>query len=197
MARYRGAVCKICRREGDKLFLKGERCLSSKCAVEKRGYPPGQHGKSRRLKLSEYGLQLREKQKIKRYYGLLESQFRLFFEKANRKKGITGENLLKLLERRMDTVIYRLGFASSRKTARQLVKHRHFVVNGRIVDIPSFLLNVGDEIKVREKSKKMDVIHGAMRRIKEGKQLPWLNLDKANMTGVFLQIPNQFLCDHN
>lgn len=191
MARYRGAVCKICRREADKLFLKGERCLSSRCAIEKRSYPPGQHGKSRRLKLSEYGLQLREKQKIKRYYGLLESQFRLFFEKANRKKGITGENLLKMLESCLDNVIFRLGLAPSRNTARQLVRHRHFLVNGKLVDIPSYQLKPGDIVQVRDKSRKLEMIHASMRRIKESQQLPWLKLEKATLKGTYLEVPNR------
>ena len=192
MARYRDAVCKLCRREGEKLFLKGERCLTAKCSFEKKGYPPGQQGKSRRVKkLSDYGLQLREKQKIKRYYGLLESQFRQTFEKANRKKGITSENLLKMLESRLDNIVFRLGFAPSRTTARQLVRHRHFYVNGHMVDIPSYQVKPGDEIQVREKSKKLEVFHSSMRRIKEGKQLPWLSLDKAGLKGTILEVPNR------
>jgi small subunit ribosomal protein S4 len=191
MARYRGSVCKICRREGEKLFLKGERCQSAKCSFEKRGYPPGQHGKLRRMKVSDYGMQLREKQKIKRHYGLLESQFRGTFEKANRKKGITSDNLLQMLESRLDNVVYRLGLAPSRNTARQLVKHRHFTINDTVVDIPSYQLKPGDVIQVREKSRKMEIIHHAMRRIKEGKQLSWLNLDKANLKGTFTNVPNR------
>lgn len=191
MARYRDAVCKICRREGEKLFLKGERCQTAKCSFEKRGYAPGQHGKTRRVKISDYGMQLREKQKIKRYYGLLETQFRETFEKANRKKGITSENLLKTLESRFDNVVYRLGLAPSRNMARQLIRHRHFNVNGKLVDIPSYQLKPGDEIQVREKSRKMDAIHESMRRIKEGKQLSWLNLDKANLKGIYLNVPNR------
>jgi small subunit ribosomal protein S4 len=192
MARYRAAVCKLCRREGEKLFLKGSRCQTAKCAFEKKGYPPGQHGKGRRIKkLSDYGLQLREKQKIKRYYGLLESQFRGVFERANRKKGITSENLLKMLETRLDNVVFRLGLAPSRVTARQFVRHRHFEVNGKLVDIPSYQLKPGDIISVREKSRKMEMIHASMRRIKEGKQLSWLSLDKAGMQGSLLEIPNR------
>jgi small subunit ribosomal protein S4 len=192
MARYRNAVCKVCRREGDKLFLKGERCLTAKCAFEKKSYPPGQQGKARRIKkLSDYGLQLREKQKIKRYYGLLESQFRQTFEKANRKKGITSENLLRMLESRLDNIVFRLGFAHSRATARQLVRHRHFTVNGNVVDIPSYQVKPGDTIQVQEKSKKLDVLHASMRRIKEGKQLPWLSLDKAGLKGSILELPNR------
>lgn len=191
MARYIEANCKLCRREEQKLFLKGTKCFSNKCPFEKRGYAPGQHGRSRRFKRSEYGIQLREKQKVRRIYGVLEKQFQNYFTRAEREKGITGENLLKLLERRLDNVVYRLGFAASRKTARQLVRHRHFMVNDQLVDIPSYLVRVGDIIKVIDKSKKKEVIHSAMRRIKEGKQYPWLNLDKANMTGTFLQIPNR------
>jgi small subunit ribosomal protein S4 len=191
MARYRGSVCKICRREGEKLLMKGSRCLSAKCAVEKKAYPPGQHGKTRRQKLSEYGMQLREKQKIKRYYGLLESQFHETFEKASRKKGITSDILLKMLESRLDNVVYRLGFAPSRIAARQLVRHRHFLINDRIIDIPSYQLKPGDVIQVKEKSRKMALIHEAMQKIKEGKQMPWLQLDKAGMRGTFLEVPNR------
>jgi small subunit ribosomal protein S4 len=191
MARYRDAVCKICRREAEKLFLKGERCQTAKCSFEKRGYFPGQHGKLRRVKISDYGVQLREKQKIKRYYGLLEAQFRGTFEKANRKKGITSDNLLKMLESRFDNVVYRMGLAPSRNMARQLIRHRHFNVNGKLVDIPSYQLKAGDEVQVREKSRKMEAIHDSMRRIKEGKQLSWLNLDKANLKGIYLNVPNR------
>ncbi len=192
MARYRGAVCKLCRREGEKLFLKGSRCLTAKCSFEKKGYPPGHRGKARRIKkLSDYGLQLREKQKIKRYYGLLETQFRDTFKKANRKKGITSENMLKILESRLDNTVFRLGFAPSRVTARQLVRHRHFRVNDRLVDIPSYQCKPGDAIQVQEKSRKLEVIHDSMRRIKEGQELPWLSLDKANMTGTYQDIPNR------
>lgn len=191
MARYREAVCKLCRREGEKLFLKGERCNSSKCALEKKNYPPGQHGKSRRQKISEYGLQLREKQKIKRYYGLLESQFRGTFEKANAKKGITSENMLKMLEMRLDNVVYRMGFAPSRKAARQLVRHRHFIVNGILVDIPSYKLKAEDVIQVKESSRKMEVIHDSMKRVRDENQLSWLNLDKANLKGTVLEVPNR------
>jgi small subunit ribosomal protein S4 len=191
MARYRNAVCKLCRREGDKLFLKGERCLSSKCSVDIKAYPPGQHGKTKRVKLSDYGLQLREKQKIKRYYGLLESQFRNVFEKATKKKGITSENMLKALESRMDNIVYRLGFSTSRATARQLVRHRHFTVNGKTVDVPSYQVKPGDVIQVKEASRKMDVFHNSVKRIKEGQLYPWLELDKANLKGTFLEVPNR------
>ena len=192
MARYRSAVCKLCRREGEKLFLKGGRCQTAKCSFEKKSYPPGHKGKARRIrKLSDYGLQLREKQKIKRYYGLLESQFRNVFEKANKKKGITSENMLKMLESRLDNIVFRLGFAYSRATARQLVRHRHFMVNGRTVDIPSYQVKPGDTVQVQEQSRKMEVIHDSMRRIKEGKQLPWLSLDKAKLTGAMLEVPGR------
>ncbi|MBN2202223.1 30S ribosomal protein S4 [bacterium] len=191
MARYTGSVCKICRREGEKLLLKGSRCLTAKCAIEKKAYPPGQHGKTRRQKLSEYGMQLREKQKIRRYYGLLESQFRETFEKASRRKGITSEILLKMLESRLDNVVYRMGFAPSRVTARQLVRHRHFLVNDKIIDVPSYQMKPGDVIQVKEKSRKMALIHDAMQKIKEGRQMPWLQLDKAGMRGTFLEVPNR------
>ena len=191
MARYTGSNCKLCRREDQKLFLKGTKCFSPKCPFEKRGYAPGQHGRNRRFKQSEYGLQLREKQKVRRIYGILEKQFRRYFKIADRKKGITGENLLQLLELRLDNVVYRLGFAPSRKAARQMVLHRHFQVNGRVVDIPQCAISVGDMIQVREKSKKLDTIHASMRRIKEGRLASWLDLDKANMSGKIVTVPNR------
>jgi small subunit ribosomal protein S4 len=191
MARYTGPVCKLCRREEKKLFLKGVKCFSPKCPVEKRQFAPGQHGRTRRAKLSEYGVQLREKQKLRRIYGLLERQFRNYYEKALKIKGVTGENLLRLLERRLDNVVYRLGFAPSRNAARQLVRHRHFMVNNRLVDIPSFSLRPGDVVKVREKSRKMELIHASMRKMKEGRLLPWLELDKANLAGTVLEIPGR------
>lgn len=191
MARYTGPVCKLCRREGDKLFLKGERCAGAKCAFEKREHPPGQHGRDRRFKRSEYGDQLREKQKIKRGYGMLERQFRSFYEKALHEKGITGQRLLTLLESRLDNVVYRIGFAPGRKAARMLVRHRHIEVNQRVVDIPSYVLKPGDVIKVRERSRKLALIHDAMKRIKEGKLVPYLQLDKARMEGVFLVYPER------
>jgi len=191
MARYTEANCKICRREGQKLFLKGAKCFSPKCAFEKRGYAPGQHGRTRRFKQSEYGVQLREKQKVRRLYGVLERQFRRYFSTADRKKGITGENLLQLLETRLDNVVYRMGFAPSRNAARQLVRHRHFTINGSVVDIPSCQVKIGDEIKVRDKSKKLDVIHSSLRRVKEGRLLPWISLDKATLSGKLLEVPNR------
>jgi small subunit ribosomal protein S4 len=189
MARYNGPVCKLCRREGEKLFLKGTRCLSAKCSFDKRSYIPGQHGVGQRTKLSEYGIQLREKQKVKRIYGILESQFRNYYDRATRKKGVSGENLLKLLESRLDNVLYRLGFAASRNNARQLILHGHFLVNGRVVNVPSYLLRPNDVISVREKSRKLNAIHESMKRIKDDAMLPWLNLDKAKMQGVFMDVP--------
>jgi small subunit ribosomal protein S4 len=159
--------------------------------VEKRSFPPGQHGQNRRQKISEYGVQLREKQKVKRSYGLLERQFRNYFERALKQTGRTGETLVKILERRLDNVVYRLGLAPSRKAARQLVLHRHFTVNNGIVDIPSYLLTPGDVIQVRDKSKKLDLIHSSMKRMKDTTMLPWLSLDKASLTGTFLQVPER------
>ena len=159
MARYIDASCKLCRRERQKLFLKGTKCYTEKCPVEKRNYPPGQHGQNRRSKISEYGVQLREKQKVRRIYGLVENQFRNYFERALKQTGRTGEQLIKTLERRLDNVVYRMGFAPSRKAARQLVLHRHFTVNNGIVDIPSFLLKPGDVVQVREPSRKLELIH--------------------------------------
>ena len=191
MVRYTGPVCKLCRREGEKLFLKGARCLSAKCSFEKRSYIPGQHGTTHRGKLSEYGIQLREKQKVKRIYGVLESQFRNYYEKATRQKGVSGENLLKILESRLDNVVYRLGFAPSRRAARQLVLHRHFKVNGKTVNIPSYLLRPGDVIEVREKSRKMEIFHESMKRVRDEDMLPWLRLDKAKMRGEFLDVPSR------
>lgn len=190
MARYTDSVCKLCRRERQKLFLKGQKCFTDKCPIEQRNYPPGQHGVSRRAKISEYGVQLREKQKIKRIYGLLETQFRNYFEKAIKQKGKTGENLIKLLERRLDNVVYRIGFASSRKQARQLIKHRHFLVNNQLVDIPSYLLNPGDVIQVKEKSKKLDAIHNSLKRVKDN-TYNWITVDKASLSGTFVQIPER------
>ena len=190
MARYRDLVCKLCRREKQKLFLKGQKCFTEKCPIEIRNYPPGQHGNSRRAKVSEYGIQLREKQKIKRIYGLLEVQFRNYFEKANKQKGITGDNLVKVLERRLDNVVYRLGFASSRKQARQLIKHRHISVNEHLVDIPSYALLAGDIIKINDKSKKLDSIHSSLKKVKDS-TYSWLSVDKASLSGTFIQVPER------
>jgi small subunit ribosomal protein S4 len=189
MARYTGADCKLCRREGMKLFLKGTKCNTNKCPFEKKGYAPGQHGKARRFKQSEYSVQLREKQKVKRMYGLLEGQFHNYFVKSERANGITGENLLKMLECRLDNVIFRLGLAPSRSAARQLINHRHYTVNGTLVDIPSFQVKAGDEVKVRNKSRQLDAIHASMKRVRDGKMVPWLALDKAGMTGTLLEVP--------
>jgi small subunit ribosomal protein S4 len=190
MARYKDSVCKLCRRERQKLFLKGQKCYTEKCPVENRNYPPGQHGLTRRAKVSEYGVQLREKQKIKRLYGLLETQFRNYFDKANKAKGITGENLIQILESRLDNVVYRLGFASSRKQARQLIGHRHVTVNDQLVDIPSYLLKAGDTIKIKDKSKKLDSIHNSLKRVKDS-TYSWLSVDKASLAGTFVNIPER------
>ena len=188
MARYRASVCRLCRREGLKLFLKGERCYTDKCAIERRNYPPGEHGQGR-VKFSEYSLQLREKQKLKRTYRLLESQFRRLFERADRTKGITGETLLILLERRLDNMIYRLGFANSRAEARQLVRHGHFLVNDRKVDIPSALVKAGDVVTVRERSRKVVRIQEAL-ELSQRRGVPeWLEVDRPNFTGKIRALP--------
>ncbi len=191
MARYRGPVCRLCRREGMKLFLKGERCYKEKCAIERRNVPPGQHGQGRRRKVRAYGLQLREKQKLRRIYGLLEAQFRRTFDDANRKKGVTGENLLNFLEVRLDNVVYSLGFATSRNQARQLVRHGHILVDGRRVDIPSFRVKPGMEISVQEKSHKVPTITDAV-EFAQGRGIPpWLELDGAALTGKVLEVPTR------
>ncbi|MBN1212750.1 MAG: 30S ribosomal protein S4 [candidate division Zixibacteria bacterium] len=190
MARYRDANCKLCRREGEKLFLKGARCMTDKCAIERRQYAPGQHGQSMRRKVSAYGLQLREKQKVRRTYGLLEKQFKNYFKKADARTGITGENLVQMLERRLDNLVYRLGFAPSRKAARQLVRHRHITINGRIMDIPSYQVNPNEVIRIKEKSKKLDMIHAAL-KIGRGDEIPWLRLNKAALEGELLEIPKR------
>jgi small subunit ribosomal protein S4 len=191
MARYRDANCKLCRREGMKLFLKGSRCMGDKCSFDRRGYAPGQHGQSGRRKGSEYGFQLREKQKIRRIYGVLEKQFRNYFAEAARQKGITGDNLLILLECRLDNIVYRLGFAPSRKSARQLVLHRHLTVDDRTVDVPSFLVKPGHVIKVRDKSKNIDLIHSSLKEVGKIYDYPWLRLDKAKMEGELLEKPKR------
>jgi len=191
MGRYIDANCKLCRRERQKLFLKGTKCYTEKCPIEKRAYPPGQHGQSRRQRISEYGVQLREKQKIRRMYGLMETQFRNYFQRASQQSGRTGDALVKMLERRLDNVVYRLGFAPSRKSARQMVSHRHFTVNNQIVDIPSFVIKPNDVIQVREKSRKLGLIHDSMKRIKDNMLSPWLALDKGTLTGTFLNIPER------
>lgn len=177
MARYTGPSCRLCRRENTELFLKGERCYTDKCAIKRRNYPPGQHGQGR-IKVSNYGVQLREKQKVRRIYGLLEGQFRGYFEEAERRKGVAGENLLFLLERRLDNVVYRLGFASSRSEARQLVRHGHFTLNGRKVNIPSIQVKTGDVIQLREKSRKVASINDALEAVVRRGVPQWLDLDK-------------------
>ncbi|MFI5181748.1 MAG: 30S ribosomal protein S4 [Thermoanaerobaculia bacterium] len=190
MARYRQSVCRLCRREAMKLFLKGDRCFTNKCAIERRNFPPGQHGK-RRSKILGYGIQLREKQKVKRFYGVLEEQFRLTFLKAERMRGVTGENLLALLERRLDNVVHRLGFAASRSQARQLVRHGHVQVNGRKVNIPSFVVNAGAVVSVKEKSRKNPLIAGAVETAK-GRGIPaWLELNAAEFQGKVVALPKR------
>lgn len=192
MSRYTGPVCRLCRREGEKLFLKGLRCFTDKCAIERRNYPPGQHGlaRSRRRRLSDYGVRLREKQKVKRIYGLAEGQFRNLFDSALRTPGVTGENLVIALESRLDNVAYRLGFAPSRKAARQLVRHRHVLVNGRPVDVPSYAVRPGEEIRLKEKSREMPMVKEAMER--QGDLRPsWLALDEKTMSGRMLQRPTR------
>lgn len=176
MARYTGAVCRICRREGQKLFLKGERCYTGKCAIDRRSYAPGQHGQSRK-KYSEYGLQLREKQKVRKYYGVLESQFAKYFEMAEKKQGVTGDNLLSIVESRLDNVVYRLGFAMSRPEARQLVRHGHFTVNGKKVNIPSYLTNVGDVIAIKEGSLSSEKIKAIIEANDKRAIVKWLERD--------------------
>ncbi len=188
MARYTGPSCKLCRREGAKLFLKGDRCYTPKCGFTKRPTVPGQHG-GNRVKLSEYGLQLREKQKCKRIYGVLETQFSNYFDEAARKKGVTGDNLIQLLENRLDNVIYRLGFAGSRKQARQVVRHSHILVNGKKVNIPSFQVKVGDKISIKDNSKKLDIIKAAV-EAGNGAAVPaWLKVDVENLTGEVIALP--------
>ncbi|MCD5406122.1 MAG: 30S ribosomal protein S4 [Desulfotomaculum sp.] len=190
MARYTGAQCKLCRREGLKLYLKGDRCYTGKCAMEKRAYPPGQHGQGRK-KVSEYGLQLRAKQKTRRIYGVLEKQFRNYFQEASRQKGVTGSNLLYLLERRLDNVIFRLGLSSSRVEARQLVTHGHFEINGRKVDIPSYLIKVGDKITIRDKSRKSTFIKEIIERAGEKNTPAWLEYDAEQAQGSVVGFPTR------
>jgi len=188
MARYTGSKCRLCRREGMKLFLKGDRCMSTKCAVEKRQYPPGEHGQRMRVRRTEYGLQLREKQKVKRVYGVFEKQFRNYFVRASRQHGVTGENLLRLLELRLDNVAYRAGFAPSRNNARQLVNHRHFTVNGRIVNIASYSMKVGDVIQAREEIS--GVVKSSIERIGTD-SVPWLQVDGNRLTATVLELPTR------
>ncbi len=188
MARYKDSVCKLCRREGLKLFLKGDRCYTEKCAIDRRAYAPGQHGQARN-KFSEYGTQLREKQKVKRIYGILERQFRLLFANADRKKGITGENLLTSLESRLDNMVYRFGFANSRAEARQLVRHGHFSVNDKAVNIPAYICKPGDVVEVRENSRKVPRIAQAVEAVDRRGVPEWLELDKQGFKGVYKTIP--------
>lgn len=190
MARYTGPVCRLCRREGIKLYLKGDRCFSEKCAIDKRPYAPGQHGQGRK-RTSEYGLQLREKQKARRYYGVLESQFGRYYEEAARRRGVTGENLLELLETRLDNVVYRLGMAASRPEARQLVRHGHFNVNGHRVDIPSYLIREGDVIVVREKSRDSSRIKELIEASASRTIPAWLEFDVENLTGKIVRKPTR------
>ena len=190
MARYRESVCRLCRREGLKLFLKGERCYT-KCAFERRGFAPGQHGQSRRSKPSDYGMHLREKQKVRTIYGVLERQFRRYFELAEKEKGITGENLLTILERRLDNVIYRLSLASSRKQARQLITHGHFLVNSKNVNIPSFLVKEGDVIGIKEKSRNNSAILSSLELAKKNPLPSWLGLDRDKLQGKVITKPNR------
>jgi small subunit ribosomal protein S4 len=189
LARYIGSVCRLCRRENLKLFLKGDRCYSDKCAFDRRGYPPGQHGQRRGRKNSDYAIQLREKQKVKRMYGLSEKQFRLFFKRADRQKGITGTNLLVLLERRLDNVIYRLGFVNSRNQGRQLVKHNHFLINGKKVNIPSYTIKMGDVIEIREKSRNIQAIKDSFDAVVRRGIPQWLDLEKETLKGMVKAYP--------
>ena len=191
MARYTDANCKLCRREGTKLFLKGERCFTDKCAIERKNFVPGQHGRNagRRRKVSDYQLQLREKQKVKRIYGVLEKQFRIYFKNAAKSEGITGENLLQQLERRLDNVVYRLGMAPSRKSARQLVRHRHILVDGKTVDIPSYQLIPGQEVSVKQGSRSLGLILSSIERHGRQETLGWLSVDYKSQTGKLLEVP--------
>ncbi len=192
MGRYIGPVCRLCRREGMKLFLKGDRCQTDNCSYNTRPTLPGQRGKfgqPSRVKLKDYGIRLREKQKIRTIYGVMERQFRKYFDMARRMPGRTGENLLQILERRFDSIIYRLGFAPSRRSARQLVRHGHFLINNKKVSIPSYLLRPGDVIQVKDKSKQLEIIHEMLKKRGRIKELPWLQLDKAHLEGRFLSMP--------
>jgi small subunit ribosomal protein S4 len=191
LARHRGAVCRLCRREGMKLFLKGTKCFTEKCPIERRNFVPGQHGKARRAKLVGYGVQLREKQKVRRIYGILERQFRNYFEKAAEMKGVTGENLLQLLERRLDNVLYRMGLGSSRSQARQVVLHGHVAVNGRKVNVPSFLVKPGDSVEIRENSKSHKGIQDSLQETGHRAAPPWLEVDAAALKGKITALPRK------
>jgi small subunit ribosomal protein S4 len=189
VARYTGPVCKLCRRESIKLFLKGERCFSDKCSFERRPYAPGQHGQ-RRIKTSEYSRHLREKQKVRRIYGVLERQFSNYFEKADQAKGVTGKNLLSLLERRIDNVVYRMGFANTRRASRQLVRHNHVLVNGRKTNSPSYLVKKGDEVSIRERSKKLTIIQEALEAKERHGFDSWIEIDAKNFKGILKEVPD-------
>lgn len=191
MAKYTDSVCRLCRREGQKLFLKGDRCYTNKCAIDRRPYAPGMHGQARGKKPSEFSIQLREKQKARRIYGVLEKQFRGYFAKAARQQGMAGENLLRLLERRLDNVVYRLGFASSRAEARQFVTHGHITVNGKRVDIASYLVNVGEVISIKEKSRDMNRIKEMAETLKDRAVPAWMSLDVNSLSGTIIQIPTR------
>ena len=191
MAKYTGAVCRMCRREGQKLFLKGDRCYTNKCAIDRRSYAPGMHGQNRGKKPTEFGIQLREKQKARRIYGVLEKQFRGYFDKASRQKGMTGENLLRLLERRLDNVVYRLGFAASRAEARQMVTHGHITVNGKRVGIPSYLVKVGEVISIKETSRDIPRIKEMAETLKERTAPAWLSLDVNTLSGTVINLPSR------
>jgi len=191
LARYTDASCRMCRRENVKMFLKGDRCYSDKCSFERRAYAPGQHGQNRFRKMSDYAVQLREKQKVKRMYGMLERQFKGFFQKADKAKGVTGENLLYMLERRLDNVVFRLGFAASRNQARQLVRHNHFLVNNRKVNIPSFQVSEGDEITLKEKSRKNELINDNLDAVVRRGIPSWLELDRDRFLGKVTAAPNR------
>lgn len=191
MAKYTGSVCRLCRREDMKLFLKGDRCYSDKCAYERRTYPPGQHGQRRRGKPSDYQIQLREKQKVRRMYGILEGQFRRYYRWADRMKGVTGVNLLMLLERRLDNVVYRLGFANSRSQARQILRHGHITVNGRKVNIPSFLVKPDDAVEIKERSRKAVPILEALETVERRGVPQWLSLEKDQFKGIVSAMPSR------
>jgi small subunit ribosomal protein S4 len=188
MARYTGAVCRLCRREGTKLFIKGERCFTEKCSFDRRPYPPGAHGQGR-MRASDYRDQLREKQKVKRIYGILEKQFRLYFKRADAMKGVTGENLLLLLERRLDSTVYRMGLATSRAEARQLVRHNHFIINGKKVNIPSYLVRPGDEVTVKEKSRKVTRITAAIEGAERRPRMSWVEFEADKFKGTVKSTP--------
>ncbi len=197
MARYLEAKCRLCRREGEKLYLKGGKCYTDKCPIERRPYAPGMHGQNRRAKISDYGMQLREKQKVKRIYGMQEKQFRKYFAEADRMPGVTGLNLLHLLERRLDNVVYRMGFASSRTEARQLVRHKHVKVNGRTVNIPSYLVRVGDRVEIADKAKQHLRVNAAVEAAASRGVAEWLDVDLPSRSGVFRELPMREQLDPN